>query len=523
MFSLILLALSLLTLAWFYLKNHYEFWERRGFPVEKGSGLPFGCLDSVWRQEKSMGLAIHDIYLKSKERFVGIYLLFRPGVLVRDAALARRILAQDFASFHDRGVYVDEDKDPLSANIFALRGQSWRSMRHMLSPCFTSGKLKAMFPTSEDIGDKMVAHLQKELPEQGSMEVDLKSVMQNYAIDIIGSTIFGLDVNSFEHPDNKFRNLVTITRLNTSFNALFGMMIFLVPSLFKVVFLQNCQNMVRMRLKNPVGVAMLEIVKETVEHREKHGIVRKDLLQLLIQLRNTGKIDENDEKSFSIQKTPDGHIKSISLEAITAQAFIFYIAGQETTGSTASFTIFELAQYPELLQRLQTEVDETLAKNGGEITYDALQKMEFLELCVQETLRKYPGLPILNRECTQDYTVPETNHVIPKGTPVVISLYGIHRDPEYFPDPEKYDPYRFSEESRNYDSTGFMPFGEGPRICIAQRMGRVNSKLAIVKILQNFNVEVMSKRELEYENSGIALIPKHGVRVRLSKRVPKLA
>ncbi|KAH8251895.1 hypothetical protein KR038_010701, partial [Drosophila bunnanda] len=513
MFSLILLALSLLTLAWFYLKNHFEFWERRGFPVEKGSGIPFGCLDSVWRREKNMGLAIHDIYLKSKERFVGIYLLFRPGVLVRDAALARRVLAQDFASFHDRGVYVDEDNDPLSASIFALRGQSWRSMRHMLSPCFTSGKLKAMFPTSEDIGDKMVAHLQKKLPEKGSQEVDLKKVMQNYAIDIIGSTIFGLDVNSFENPDNKFRNLVTLARSNSRFNALFGMMIFLVPSIPKILF--------RMGLKNPVGLAMLEIVKETVEYREKHDIVRKDLLQLLIQLRNTGKIDENDEKSFSLQKTPDGHIKSISLEAITAQAFIFYIAGQETTGSTASFTIFELAQYPELLQRLQTEVDETLAQNGGQITYDALQKMEFLELCVLETMRKYPGLPILNRECTQDYTVPETNHVIPKGTPVVISLYGIHRDAEYFPDPEKYDPYRFSEERRNYDSTGFMPFGEGPRICIAQRMGRVNSKLAIVKILQNFNVEVMSKRELEFENSGIALIPKHGVRVRLSKRVPK--
>ncbi|KAH8291878.1 hypothetical protein KR054_001880 [Drosophila jambulina] len=514
MFLLVLLAVSLLTLTWFYIKNQYEYWERRGFPVEKASGIPFGCLDSVWRQEKSMGLAIHDIYLKSKERFVGIYLLFRPGVLVRDAALARRVLAQDFASFHDRGVYVDEDNDPLSASIFALRGQSWRSMRHMLSPCFTSGKLKAMFPTSEDIGDKMVAHLQKKLPEQGSQEVDLKKVMQNYAIDIIGSTIFGLDVNSFENPDNNFRNLVTLARSTSRFNALFGMMIFLVPSIAKFLF--------SLGIKSPVRQAMLDIVKETVEYREKHGIVRKDLLQLLIQLRNTGKIEENDEKSFSLQKTPDGHIKSISLEAITAQAFIFYIAGQETTGSTASFTIFELAQYPELLKRLQTEVDETLAKNGGQITYDALQKMEFLELCVQETLRKYPGLPILNRECTQDYTVPETNHVIPKGTPVVISLYGIHRDAEYFPDPEKYDPDRFSEESRNYDSAGFMPFGEGPRICIAQRMGRVNSKLAIVKILQNFNVEVMSKRDLEYENSGIALIPKHGVRVRLSKRVPKL-
>ncbi|KAH8295505.1 hypothetical protein KR018_012458, partial [Drosophila ironensis] len=132
-------------------------------------------------------------------------------------------------------------------------------------------------------------------------------------------------------------------------------------------------------------------------------------------------------------------------------------------------------------------------------------------------MRKYPGLPFLNRECTQDYTVPDSNHVIPKGTPVVISLYGIHRDAEYFPNPETYDPDRFTEENRNYNPTAFMPFGEGPRICIAQRMGRVNSKLAIVKLLQNFNVEVMEKQDLEFENYGITLMPKHGVKVRLSK------
>jgi len=177
-----------------------------------------------------MGLAIYDAYVKSKERVLGIYLLFRPAVLVRDAELARRVLAQDFASFHDRGVYVDEEKDPLSASIFSLRGQSWRAMRHMLSPCFTSGKLKAMFSTSEDIGDKMVAFLQKKLPEKDFEEVDLKKVMQDYAIDIIASTIFGLDINSFENPDNKFRKLVSIARANNRFNALFGMMIFLLPS-----------------------------------------------------------------------------------------------------------------------------------------------------------------------------------------------------------------------------------------------------------------------------------------------------
>ncbi|XP_030573620.1 probable cytochrome P450 6d4 [Drosophila novamexicana] len=512
MLSLVLLGLTLLALGWYYIKHHYSYWERRGFPYDKNASIPFGCLASVWRMEKAMGMAVYDVYKNSKERFLGTYLLFRPAVLVRDAELARRVLAQDFASFHDRGVYVDEHKDPLSASIFALRGQSWRSMRHKLSPCFTSGKLKGMYSTSEDIGIKMIAHLQKELPEQGSKEVDLKAVLQTYAIDIIASVIFGLDVNSYEQPDNKFKKLVTIIRRNTRFTALFGMMIFLVPPVAKFLF--------RIGFKNPVGLAMLAIVKDTIEYREQHGIVRKDMLQLLMQLRNKGSIDDDDSKSWSLQTNDDGQLQSISLETITAQAFIFYVAGQETTGSTAAFTIFELAQYPEHLKRLQSEVDETLKQNDGKITYDVLNKMEFLELCLQETMRKYPGLPMLNRECTQDYTIPDTDHVIKKGTPVVISLHGMHRDAEYFPDPEKYDPYRFAEDTKNYNPIAYMPFGEGPRICIAQRMGRVNAKLAIVKILQNFNIEVMSKRDLEFETSGIALLPKGGVKVRLSKRMP---
>ncbi|EDV93021.1 GH19082 [Drosophila grimshawi] len=511
MLSLGLLIITLLVLGWYYLKHQYSYWERRGFPYDKDAGIPFGCLASVWRMERGMGMAIYDVYMKSKERFLGTYLLYRPAVLVRDAELARRVLTQDFASFHDRGVYVEEEKNPLSASIFSLRGQSWRSMRHKLSPCFTSGKLKSMYSTSEDIGNKMVAHLQKELPEQGAKEIDLKEVTQTYAIDIIASVIFGLDVNSFEQPDNKFKKVVSLIRRNNRFAALIGMMIFLIPAIAKFMF--------RMGLRNPVAVALLAIVKDTIEYREKHGIVRKDMLQLLMQLRNKGSIDDDENKNCNIQTSEDGEIKSISLETITAQAFIFYVAGQETTGSTTAFTLYELAQYPEHLKRLQAEVDETLKQNDGKITYDALNKMEFLELCLQESLRKYPGLPMLNRECTEDYTIPDTNHVIKKGTPVVISLHGIHRDPEYFPDPDKYDPYRFAEETKNYNPIAYMPFGEGPRICIAQRMGRVNVKLAIVKILQNFNIEVMSKRELEFEISGIVLTPKNGVKVRLSKRV----
>lgn len=78
----------------------------------------------------------------------------------------------------------------------------------------------------------------------------------------------------------------------------------------------------------------------------------------------------------------------------------------------------------------------------------------------------YPGLPILNRECTIDYTIPGTNHTIKKGTSIIFSLLGVSRDPDYFPDPETYRPERFSDAVPAYNVNAYIPFGEGPRACI---------------------------------------------------------
>ncbi|XP_037935880.1 probable cytochrome P450 6d4 [Teleopsis dalmanni] len=509
---LVFILAALGAILFHYIKRIYSYWERRNFPYDQNSKIPYGCLETVAKHKKSMGMAIHDVYFRSKERFLGVYLLFRPAILIRDVDLVRHVLAEDFASFHDRGVYVDEEKNPLSAHIFALEGKSWRDMRIKLAPLFTSGKLKAMFSTSEEVGDRMIAHLNTLIPEKGSVKIDLKEIFTTYAIDIIGSTIFGLDINSFENPTNKFRNIVYLARRNTHFTAILSMCVFLCPSIFKFV-------MRTFHLKKPVGDEMLPIVKDTVEYREKHNIVRKDMLQLLMQLKNTGKIEEDDNNfNANVTKKTGSTTENMSIEKITAQAIIFYIAGQETTASTTSLTIFELAQYPDVLKKVTEEVNTVLAENDGKITYESLQKMEYLELCMSETLRKYPGLPLLNRVCTQEYQIPGTDKVIEKGTPVVISLFGIHRDPEHFPDPETYIPERFLPENSNYNPKAYMPFGEGPRHCIAQRMGKINSKLGVVKILQNFNVEIMPRQDIEIDNHSIAIIPKGGVNVRLSKK-----
>ncbi|CAD6991883.1 unnamed protein product [Ceratitis capitata] len=505
----LLLFLVLGTTLYWLIRHQYTYWNRRNFPSDPDTTIPCGCLKSVVKHEKSMGVAIYDAYLKTKSPFIGIYLLFRPAVLIRDPKLARQILIQDFSSFHDRGVYVDEKRDPLSCNLFSLRGQSWRSLRQKLTPSFSSGKLKAMFPTSDDIGNKMVEYLNRILPEEGGAEVDIKDILVTYAIDIIGSVIFGLDINSYEDPKNKFRCLVHKARRNNIINANIGMLIFLCPALIKF--------MVLLGFKNNTAIGLREILKETIEYREKHNIVRKDMVQLMMQLRNTGKINEDDDNWNAKVNTTVGEEKEFTLDHIAAQGFIFYIAGQETTSSAAAFTIFELAQYPDLLALAQNEVSEVLKRHNGQLNYDCLQEMTFLDLCLQETNRKYP-FPFLSRECTQDYTLPGTKHVIEKGTPIVIPLLGIHRDAEHFPNPMTYDPDRFSPANANYSDHAYMPFGAGPRQCIALRMGKINSKLGLVKILQNFNVEIMSKREIIIDNHSVGIQPKGGVKIRISKK-----
>ncbi|XP_060648862.1 probable cytochrome P450 6d5 [Drosophila nasuta] len=504
----VLFLLTAVALLYVYLKWNFSFWDRKGF-ISIQAAIPFGVLDSVRRNKRSFGLAIYDAYNATTERFVGIYLTLRPALLVRDAELARDMLVKDFASFHDRGIYIDEVHDPMSASIFAMEGSKWRATRTKLTPSFTSGKLKGMFPTAEACSEKLLAYLNKKLPDTSAGEVDMKSIMASYAIDIVASTIFGLDVDSFTDPNNEFRQISKEANAPTIKNIIRGATSFLYPGVEKIF--------------NRLGSAidgqerMRKLVHRTIAYREENNIVRRDLLQLLLQLRNTGKVN-NDDAVWSAETTAES-LKSMSKDNIAAHLFLFFVAGYETSAASASLTLYELAQNPDVLVKLREDINQALERHNGQLTYDCIQDMKYLELCVMETTRKYPGLPLLNRICTKDYPLPDSKLVVKKGTPIIISLLGIHRDKEYFPQPLTYQPERFAEETRNYTPAAYMPFGEGPRHCIAARMGKMNVKLAVAKILTNFNLEArLEKREIEFTVNGVPLLPKGGVPVKLTKK-----
>ncbi|KAG5880072.1 hypothetical protein JTB14_034703 [Gonioctena quinquepunctata] len=206
--------------------------------------------------------------------------------------------------------------------------------------------------------------------------------------------------------------------------------------------------------------------------------MRLDTLQLLIDLKNETKNSPN----------------PITDEQMAAHIFSFFIAGIDTSASLISMTLYELSKNPGIQETVRREIYETMKKYNGELTMDCLNDMKYLRQVLHETLRLYPSLHCVTRKCVKNYKINGTNLVIEKGKCVTIPIIGIHRDPEYYPDPDKFDPERFNEKNKNIVNTElYFPFGIGPRMCIGPRFGFTVSQIGIINILREFRMSLSAK------------------------------
>lgn len=192
----------------------------------------------------------------------------------------------------------------------------------------------------------------------------------------------------------------------------------------------------------------------------------------------------------------------ITDQDIATQALIFFFGGFDTVASLMSFMSYELATNPDCQEKLRQEVDETLQNCNGKLTYEAIVNMKYMDMVTSETLRKWPNAPAVDRVCTKPYTIEPTRpdekpiHLKENDT-VLLPIYALHRDPQYFPDPHRFDPERFSEENKaNIVPYTYMPFGSGPRNCIGQRFALIETKIFFFYILANFELIPVERTQI---------------------------
>lgn len=182
---------------------------------------------------------------------------------------------------------------------------------------------------------------------------------------------------------------------------------------------------------------------------------------------------------------------------IAAQSFAFFFGGFETVSVTMCFSIYELTINPDIQKKLQQEIDDTKASCNGVMTYDVVKKMKYLDMVVCETLRKWPPLSSIDRQCTKEHTL-EISHdesiKMEPGMALLFPVLGLHLDEQYFKNPNKFDPDRFNDENKETIRPGtYIPFGYGPRMCIASRFATLETKVILIYLLNNYDFEVIGK------------------------------
>lgn len=298
---------------------------------------------------------------KGQSKFIGLYFFTNPVALVTDLDMVKDVLIKDFDYFVDRGVYYNEKDDPLSAHLFNLESTKWRPLRAKLTPTFTSGKMKMMFPTVVDISNQFQQAVDRIVQEQ-PRGFEIRDVIQRYTTDVIGSCAFGIDCNSFLYPDNEFRRAGKL-----SFDRPFLLRL---KINFCAVFPKIARSLKIKRLNQEATKFYTKVVKETVEYRVKNKVNRNDFMNLLIDLKNSPKSPEH----------------QLTLAEVTAQSFIFLAAGFETSSTTMVFCLFELAQNQDIQDKVRASIFEVLKRNNNELTYESLNEMDYLENVVNGEL-----------------------------------------------------------------------------------------------------------------------------------------
>ncbi|XP_017130578.1 probable cytochrome P450 28c1 [Drosophila elegans] len=464
--SLLLGIATLLGLIYAFLVSNFGHWRRRGVLEPRVLPLLGSFPSMVWpRQHFTMDM--RDIYMQYRDThsYVGCFLLRAPKLLVLEPRLVNEIFVSAFSHFEDNDAskMVDIAKDRLVAlNPFVLEGDEWRRQRAIFSTLLTNGRIR----TTHAIMQRVCRDLCEFIAKQSVDELDVIDLGLRFTGESLFDCVLGIQARTFSD------NPLPVVRQNQEMSA---------------------ENK-GLAIAGAVGGLFPNLPRRLRPKIFPRSYDRffGNLISEALRLRRSKHQERNDFINHLLELQRDLHL---SEEDMASHAMTFMFDGMDTTSNSIAHCLLLLGRNPDCQQRLLEELEEV--NPGGDLPdLDALIDLPYLSACFNESLRIYPAGGWASKTCTKEYELRGSHHSVPlklrPGDNVMVPIYALHNDPNFYPEPDVFRPERFLDGGlKSFKQQGvFLGFGNGPRQCVGMRLGLALAKAALAAIVQKFEILV---------------------------------
>ncbi|XP_020809209.1 probable cytochrome P450 309a2 [Drosophila serrata] len=473
-----------------YLTWHHNYWRRRGLITARPLSV-LGTYPGLLTRKSNLVTDVQKIYDKYKDthRAVGVFVTRQPQILVLDPELAHEVLVGNFRCFKDSltSSYIKDAKwdkyTPL--NPFWAAGESWRRLRTDAQAGISGHRLKQGYAIWEQGGKMLTDYMNRQMTDHGQI-LETRDLCFRYTAHVMADFIWGIDAGTLTRPSEQPNKLQLMASRWTSFA-------FYMISIFMASIVAPCfRRLLRFRFyPKETDEFFSNLTRESIEMRLKGGrdATRTDYLSHLLQLRDQ---------------------KQATHDELVGHALTVLLDGYDTSGAALLHALYYLSEHPGAQQKLRMEILAGLETDKS-LDFEKLCSLQYLEQVVYESLRLSSLIPQYTKVCTQRTTIQLSEGKrldVEEGVTIMIPNYQFHHDKQYFPEPEVFRPERFDNGAyQELMRKGiFLPFSDGPRVCMGMRLALLTLKSALANIVSEFEVVRGKERLVPNEDAGFGIV-----------------
>ena len=403
------------------------------------------------------------------------------GIVTRDPLFIQHVLRNNHRGYEKSKLQTKTVAKYVGQGLLTSTGDYWLRQRRLIQPGFHKNRLKALVGIMNKVIDKTIGHMEQLAQENKTADID--HLMMELTFGVVAKTLFNTNSNE-EELKQLGNNITTIQE-------------FIIKEVRQPFLVPYFHLTGKMKKHKNIALQTQQIILRVIQERKASGKKFGDLLDMLLEARyedtNLGMTDKQ----------------------ILEESLILFLAGHETSANALTWTLYLLSQHPDAVFKLRTEIKEVLGDR--EAQFEDLSKLPYTTQVINESLRLYPPAWVTDRVALKD---DEYNGLkIPKGSMIVIYIYGTHRSEKNWEQPEAFRPERFTKENiKSKPAFAFMPFGGGPRLCIGNNFAMMEMQLALVKMIRNFDFQLDPNQKIDI-NPLITLRPRFGMKMKVKKIV----